>query len=245
MNKKELWLRLHAYHFDHLVTPNVWEQIRAKFGGADASTKAFAHKLAVKLGWDGHFASRAVLEYKRFIYLGVVSDFVVTPSAIIDQVWHQHILFSKAYRSFCDEVIEYEFDHNPELLSMYDQTGTFGAQYLDTLALYKKEFGFEAPAAIWGTPKFDEQALPATTYRSKKKVSVPAGDDSGYYSDGPLCESFDTDSGSTFSDFGGFESGDGGGGGSGGSWSDGDSGGDSSDGDGGSCSSCSSGCGGD
>ena len=27
--------------------------------------------------------------------------FGVTPSKVIDQVWHEHILFSRAYRDFC------------------------------------------------------------------------------------------------------------------------------------------------
>lgn len=168
MNKKELWLRLKAYHFDHLVSPGLWEIIREKFGGADASTKAFAHKLATKLGWKNALALTAISEYKKFVYLGVVSDFVVTPSEVIDLVWHQHILFSKAYRSFCTDVINYDFDHTPELVSMYDQTGTFNAQYLDTLELYKKEFGIDAPSQVWGVPKFDEQALTNRTYRSKR-----------------------------------------------------------------------------
>jgi hypothetical protein len=246
MSKKELWLRLHNYHFNELVPPNLWDKVTAKFGGADASTKAFAHKLAIKLGWKADFAQRAVLEYKRFVYLGVVSDFVVTPSDIIDQVWHQHILFSKAYRSFCTDIIEYDFDHTPELIASGNQTGTFSAQYFDTLELYRKEFGVDAPATIWGTPKFDEQALAVANYRSKKKEKAISGyDGSGaIYSDVGLYQSFDTNSGESFFDFGGGDSG-GAGAGAGGSWDADDSSSDSSSSDSGSsCSSCSSGCGG-
>ena len=106
----------------------------------DASTKAFADKIAHKPEWKHRFALRAIREYKKFIYLGAVSDFVVTPSKIIDQVWHEHLLFTKAYREFCTDVLGFSFDHNPELIPMTDQTGTFNAQYLDTLELYKKEF---------------------------------------------------------------------------------------------------------
>ena len=32
---------------------------------------------------------RAIKEYKKFIYLGAAGDFIVTPSKIIDQVWHE------------------------------------------------------------------------------------------------------------------------------------------------------------
>lgn len=239
MNKKELWLRLRNYHFDNLVPPSLWDNVVSKFGGANASAKAFAHKLAIKRGWKDSFALKAVSEYKKFIYLGVVSDFVVTPSEIIDKVWHQHILFSKAYRNFCNDVIEYEFDHTPELIPLLTQTGIYNAQYLDTLALYKKEFDMEPPADIWGTPKFDENAAPANG-RSKKKETVSS--DGGSYSDSfPLYMNFD--SGNSYSGFEGYGGGDFGGAGAGGDWSDSGSSDSSSDG-GSSCSSCSSGCGG-
>src|SRR5215204_2418129 len=100
MNKKDLWLRLKAYHFNHLVPAHLWIKVTAAFGGEDASTKAFADKIARKLEWKHRFASRAIREYKKFIYLRAVSDFVVTPPKIIDQVWHQHLLFIKGLPGF-------------------------------------------------------------------------------------------------------------------------------------------------
>ena len=113
MNKKDLWLRLKAYHFNHLVPPHLWQRVAETFGGEDSSTKAFAGKIARKLEWNSRFALRAIKEYKKFIYLGAVSDFVVTPSKIIDQVWHEHVLFTRAYRDFCTDVLGFSFDHNP------------------------------------------------------------------------------------------------------------------------------------
>ena len=242
MNKRELWLRLKNYHFEHMASNSLGQHLQARFGGHDASTKAFAHKVARKYGWSPAFALKAVREYKKFVYLGVVSDFVVTPSQVIDQVWHQHILFSKAYRSFCQEIIRYEFDHNPELVSIEEQTGAFHAQYLATLKLYRTEFGIDPPADVWGAPKFDEGAGLGTAYPSKKKEKVFVGGDVSYSSD-PLYRSFDPVTDGSFIGFLGFGSGDGGASGAGGDWGDGDSG--DAGGDSGSCSSCSSGCGGD
>ena len=85
MDKKTLWLRLKTYEFDHLVPPSLWQRVVEAFAGADAATKAFADKLARKLGWSTPFAFRAVAEYRKFVYLGMVSDFPVTPSKVIDQ----------------------------------------------------------------------------------------------------------------------------------------------------------------
>jgi hypothetical protein len=123
--KKELWLRLQRYHFDHLVPAQLTDRVRAAFGGADASTQAFASKVCRKLGWTRPFALRAIHEYKKFVYLGVVSDESVTPPKVIDQVWHEHLLFTRAYRDFCRDVLGRDFDHNPELVQSKSQTELF------------------------------------------------------------------------------------------------------------------------
>lgn len=251
MNKKELWLRLNAYHFEHVVPSNLWDDVEELFGRRDASSKAFASKIARKSGWSKEFARRALNEYKKFVYLGVVSDFPVTPSKIIDQVWHEHILFSKAYRQFCGDVIDYTFDHNPELIPMTDQTGNFNLQYLDTLALYKIEFGIESPSDIWSVPKFDTKKVTVlgNIETNKKKTKS-----TGTYGDAPLVTFFDgSQSGGhpaeNSSAFSGFGDGEFGGAGGGSSWGNEDSSGhnDSGNADSGSSgdsSGCSSGCGG-
>jgi len=248
MNKKDLWLKLRAYHFDHLVPANLWQKVTAAFGGADAFSKAFASKIDRKHGWGNKFALKAISEYKKFVYLGVVSDFHVTPSKIIDVVWHEHILFTSAYRQFCDQVICYQFDHHPELIPMADETGRFNAQYEDTIEFYISEFGFIPPPAIWGETKFDKEKLKDKNYSSREKTVYAIDSSNTYYADDSLSTYFD--GGSAATEFGG---GDFGGGGASGDWSDGntsdsDSGGDSSGGDSGGSdggSSCSgSGCGG-
>lgn len=236
MNKKQLWLNLKDYHFEELVPPALWDNIKERFGGENASTKAFAGKIARKLGWSEKFSLKAVTEYKKFVYLGVISDFAVTPSRVIDKVWHEHLLFSKAYREFCTGVIQYNFDHNPELIPMDEQTAAFNEQYHSTLELYKREFGIEPPTAIWGIPKFDIGSVTTTRDLKKKKENTASADDT------PLFMYFGSTGGDNsehFSEFNGFEGGSGGGGGTEGSW---DAGGDAGSDSG--SSGCSSGCGG-
>jgi hypothetical protein len=238
MNKKELWLNIANYHFDDLVPTHLWDVIASKFGGVNPFTKAFADKLCRKLDWDKDFALKAVWEYKKFVYLGVVSDFSVTPSKIIDQVWHEHLLFSDGYRTFCHEVIHYKFDHHPELVPIESQLEAFEKQYFATLELYEREFGSEAPEDIWGNTKFDEN--------KNKKRELAETADSGLavaHDGGTLISMFPEADSSDF-EFGGGEFG---GGGASGGWWDGSDDNDSdsdSGGDGDSGSSCSSGCGG-
>ena len=177
--KRDLWIRLKHYHFDHLVPAHLTERVAAAFGGPDASTRAFASTLSRKLDWPAGFALQAIEEYKRFVFLGVVSRTPVTPPKIIDQVWHEHILFSAAYRDFCKEVVRQDFDHHPELVPTSEQTGVFQAQYAATLELYEKEFNYPPPVLIWGTPKFDPNA-PVKAARPAVPPSARSGRDAGY-----------------------------------------------------------------
>jgi hypothetical protein len=232
LNKSELWTKLNDYHFNHLVPPTIWHQITEKFGGTNASTEAFADKIARKHNWKNNFALTAIYEYKKFVYLGVIGKFVVTPSKVIDIVWHEHLLFTKAYREFCDEVIHFKFEHNPELIVLDEQTEKFALQYVETLQLYRYEFGYDAPFAIWDLPKFSKEQLLSVNklfpIKTKKKKEYDLYDTATISSsDAPLSSYFDA---GNFNDFGG---GDFGGAGAGADFSDS---GDSS------CSSCSSGC---
>ena len=229
-SKKELWLRLRKYHFDHLVPPHLVDALRATFAGSDSSTQAFADKLARKLHWSRPFAIRAIGEYKKFLYLGLVADFPVTPPRVIDQVWHEHLLFSRGYREFCDQVLGREFDHHPELIPVDEQTERFKAQYDATLALYQTEFNSEPPSAFWGTPKC------AAAGGADKAKLRRSRDDQGVVfaggSDGPLHTQFggSADGGGSHGampEFGQGESGGGGGGGEWGGHGDGHAGADS------------------
>jgi len=56
-------------------------------GLTDASTRAFAAKIALKHDWTTTYALRVVAEYKKFVFLGATSDFPVTPPKDIDVVW--------------------------------------------------------------------------------------------------------------------------------------------------------------
>ena len=245
--KKDLWLRLRQYHFTEIVPTHLWDHVSEAFGGADASTKAFASKIARKHGWNTHFALRAVDEYRKFVFLGVTSDIIVTPSKVIDTVWHEHLLFTRAYREFCRDVLGRDFDHHPELMPTDDQTSVYAQQFEATLARYHAEFNVSPPWDIWGTPKFKQDDASAR-YDSTAAMSgggdVPLylqfdgrGDTPGHY-DMP---EFSVDSAG-----GGFS-----GGGGGTDWGDShgsdshgsDSGSGDSGSDGGG-SGCSSGCGG-
>ena len=247
--KSTLWLRLRSYHFEHIVPPHLSDHVMASFGGPDAATRAFANKLGRKLGWTPRFARRAIEEYRKFLYLGVVADFRVTPSKIIDQVWHEHLLFTRAYGEFCQEVLGQPFEHFPELVATEEQTSVFQEQYDRTIDLYEREFNVAAPDDIWSTTKFTPRTsrLRRPSRDEGGSSSSSLGDTSplyAYFDGSPAVGALTADTMPEFGGGGGFS-----GGGGGTSWGDSpvdsaSGGSDSSGGDAGSGSGCSSGCGG-
>jgi hypothetical protein len=232
MNKKELWLNLANYHFDHLVPTNLWDEIKAKFSGENPFTSAFTDKLCRKFGWKKHFALKALWEYKKFVFLGITSPFRVTPSKIIDMVWHEHLLFSAGYRRFCTDIIQQDFDHHPELVEIDSQTEAFQLQYAATMELYQMEFGIIPPPEIWGVTKFSEKAINTNAKISAFSNGGSSGDSGTLYSQLSSEENSEMMFGG--GDFGG----------AGGGASFEDSGSESSDSSSDSGTSCSSSCGG-
>jgi len=98
------------------------------------------------LGWNADYLNRVVLEYKKLVYLAAVYKNIAPPDSI-DQVWHQHILYTVDYKNFCDKYMGFFLHHNPERFTKPNPNGVDG--YALTLDYYKKEFGCEPPSDIW------------------------------------------------------------------------------------------------
>jgi hypothetical protein len=128
---------------------DLWAKIEAFSVDAPGTRFSFVERLAHENGWSKAFAEGAFTEYKRFVYLARVSGAEVTPSDIVDQVWHLHLTFTRSYWSdLCDAVLERPLHHNPTKGGKAEIT-RFREQYAATLALYRAEFGGDAPAAFW------------------------------------------------------------------------------------------------
>lgn len=110
---------------------------------------SFFKKLAQENHWTAKFTKRAIKEYKKFIYLAVVSGQRVTPSKAVDKVWHTHLCYTDNYwDEFCTKTLGKTIHHHPS-----DKTKEAKNRDLEdfekTLELYRKEFGSEPPTLIW------------------------------------------------------------------------------------------------
>jgi hypothetical protein len=112
------------------------------------SSLTFSDRLARENNWSLEYSLRAILEYKKFIFLITISKTAQTPSDQVDQVWHLHLLYTQSYWiDLCKNTIQKEIHHGPTKGT--EQKAHFKDLYLDTLALYKTVFGHSPPDDIW------------------------------------------------------------------------------------------------
>lgn len=88
----------------------------------------------------------AMEEYRRFLGLLLAEAEPITPSKLIDEFWHQHVLDSRNYAHFCARTAGRTLHHIPH----YEKPHVFHAPaFRRTHALYRKRFGIDPPGRIW------------------------------------------------------------------------------------------------
>ena len=112
---------------------------------------SFAQRLARENGWSLALAQRAIAEYFRFVWLAMRAGHPVTPSPVVDEVWHLHLCYTRSYwDELCGQVLQRPLHHGPTLGGAAED-----AKYVDwyarTLASYREHFG-EPPADVWPAP---------------------------------------------------------------------------------------------
>ncbi|MBC8756121.1 hypothetical protein H2O64_15705 [Kordia sp. YSTF-M3] len=126
----------------------LWNKIRNFEIDDISSSFTFTDRIARENGWSLEYSLRAVLEYKKFLFLIVISDFPQTPSDQIDQVWHLHLLYTKSYWiDFCQNTIQKSIHHGPT--KGVEEKSLFKEQYLKTLEFYESIFSKQPPKDIW------------------------------------------------------------------------------------------------
>ncbi|MCC9042454.1 DUF1399 domain-containing protein [Myroides sp. M-43] len=130
----------------------------------------FTLRLAKENKWTKNFTTQAILEYKKFMYLAATSDKMVSPSDVVDVVWHEHLVFTKSYKNFClilGKTIEHiPSTHNREEYDIFKQAKEH------TTLIYSQVFG-EQPKEIWEYQSmYDSLHLPKTKYKMSTKLLI-------------------------------------------------------------------------
>ncbi len=131
----------------------LWQAINAFDMDAADAAFPFSRRLARDNGWSHSFARATIEDYKRFIYLICVSGTMLTPSDVIDEVWHLHLIYSENYWDrFCGETLHRKIHHGPTK-GGEAEAGKYLNAYQRTLTLYVQEFGTPPPPTLWPDEK--------------------------------------------------------------------------------------------
>lgn len=125
----ELWQKILDFDFDN--------------SGGDYP---FTIRLASENNWTEYFTQQALQEYRKFMYLAATADAMVSPSEIVDVVWHQHLIFTKSYKDFC-ALLGKDIQHIPSTHHI-QEAATFKEAATRTRECYQKAFG-SPPKEIW------------------------------------------------------------------------------------------------
>jgi hypothetical protein len=150
---KELWNKIDKYNLDLPI---------GEYG--------FSIRLANENFWTRNYTSKAIVEYKKFMYLAATSDKMVSPSEVIDKVWHQHLIFTQSYQDFC-QILGKVIQHVP---STHNKADFYKFQEAKdrTEKLYTATFG-EPPQDIWAfTGMFESLELEKSKFKLRTVIII-------------------------------------------------------------------------
>lgn len=108
--------------------------------------------------WPSNLAATACKLYKNFLWLHCkYSDVLLVPTKDIDEVWHNHILFTKQYHADCEALFGRYLHHHPSDRDNEAEINKLVEPFQTTKALYLQEFG--EPLAVLERVSFPQTRL--------------------------------------------------------------------------------------
>ena len=103
-------------------------------------------------GFTPQMLARAEMDYRRFLHLHILyPGMELVPTKMIDEVWHQHILDTRAYSGDCERIFGHFLHHYP----YFGMNGEEDKQNLES--------SFEKTQNVWieefGEPMFELEAV--------------------------------------------------------------------------------------
>jgi hypothetical protein len=101
-------------------------------------------------GYDAAHLDVMEQEYRRFLAMHIAyPEAEIVPCSMVDEIWHQHILDTIAYRQDCEAIFGQFLDHYPYFGMQSEQEAQeLHNAYGDTLEIYEREFG-TPPEGTW------------------------------------------------------------------------------------------------
>jgi hypothetical protein len=129
--------------------PNLYAAIASHPLDDPGSPCPFAVRLARENRWSLAQAERVVAEYRKFLFLAAASGHLCSPSKMVDQAWHLHLLDTRNYWDrFCAQVLGRALHHQPDRGGP-GESARLDRAYRETLDSYRNLLGSEPPVDIW------------------------------------------------------------------------------------------------
>lgn len=127
----------------------LWNEIKRFELDKSEISFSFTDRLARENDWTIEYSIRAILEYKKFIFLLTIANHPLTPSDQVDQVWHLHLLYTQSYwEDFCENTIKRKIHHEPTKGGETEKN-KYTNWYEKTKELYFEVFKSKTPNDIW------------------------------------------------------------------------------------------------
>ena len=105
--------------------------------------------------WSKDKAEMVLNEYGRFMTLiKLYPEHSFVPCNDVDEVWHTHLIYTKLYKNFCEDVFGFFLHHNP-LITEEDGVRMVSG-YVKTLEIYREHFGNNPDCEIWKADHSDD-----------------------------------------------------------------------------------------
>lgn len=147
------------------------------------------------LGWERDFAAAAVREYFQFLELKmIVEDWnaeILSPSPLLDQIWHLHILDTRSYETDCRDIfdVNVRFDAPGRVFQFIHHApdgahdGHSAQRLKNTHLAYKVRHFRDASALFWSA-----EAVPKFSLGSGTINTVPLIDAIAHKTGYPPCQ---------------------------------------------------------
>jgi len=128
-----------------MTDPALWVRIRGAMLPVQCDGRSFARQLSDVTGLDRAGAAVLEGEYRRFLYLAVLTPSPREPLGLIREAWDYHAGFEGYLHDFCPWILDRHLPGRP--LSKLSAPA-YAATWFD----YGAEFGGPPPAPYWPAP---------------------------------------------------------------------------------------------
>jgi hypothetical protein len=93
----------------------LWHKIKnANLLTGDVDNNIFKNRLKAKYKWTEEKCDDLISQYKQFLFIAATSNESETPTQEVDEVWHEHILFTRDYFDDWTKILGKTIHHAPD-----------------------------------------------------------------------------------------------------------------------------------